>query len=131
MSTLGAGRLYTFVRATIATKDALLTDEGAMRKTFFGMAGAAALAFTFNAVGADVGRSDETASPQELNGSARIIAHRGGVSATTEDRQDEGVKAVKPRDASRGEGSASGEPSREQTHSTSQEEFLRNVWSMP
>jgi hypothetical protein len=108
-----------------------------MRKTLFGMAGAAALVFSFNVRASDVRAGDGDRGPaadgrhDQSHRSATAMLHRARASTTTEERSGSDAEAMEPRDASTDAGSASGEPAARAKSSSSSEEFLQTIWTAP
>jgi hypothetical protein len=120
------------VSASIAPKDARLTDEAHMRKTLLGMAAAATFVFSMGARANDVDRgADASGARDEGRGTTAMVQQERAYPAHDEERGGAGAEAVKPRDASMGAGSASGEPSAPAKLSFNSDEFLRNVWTVP
>jgi len=103
-----------------------------MRKTLLGMAAAATFVFSVGARASDVdGGADANGVRDEGRGTSAMVQQERAYPALDEKRGGAGAEAVKPRDASMGAGSASGEPSTPAALSFNSQEFLRNVWAVP
>jgi len=101
-----------------------------MRKTLLGMAAAAAFVFSMGARASDVDRGADANGVRD-EGTTAMVQQERAYPAHDEERGGAGAEAVKPRDASMGAGSASGEPSTPAALSFNSQEFLRNVWAVP